>query len=86
MFVVVDELNPRKLSLLKNILSFQKMKYLKLSNLTCPGIIASGLSAKAERVCYRNVVFEHIQKAKVQSECLYLKVLECGGLEHIVNT
>jgi len=58
LYLVIDELNQKRLSCIKNMLSFVKMKYLKVMNMRMTGIVINGLASCAERICLKNVVFE----------------------------
>lgn len=50
------------------------------------GIALNGLTACSERIFFKNVVFEMIQRDVVRSACRYLTMKECGGLQHLLNT
>lgn len=61
-YLVVDELNSRRLSFVYNQCKYRKIKYLKVANCNLIGLYLNGLSANAERICFKNVVFQQICK------------------------
>ena len=82
----MDELNGDKVSRLKGMLSYQKIKYLKMVDMRCTGKALAGLSCFAERVCCINTVFEIPNKEISKSICRYLILKSCGGLQHTFRT
>lgn len=56
-YLVIDELNARRVSFIYNILKFQPIKYLKVANMNLAGLYLNGLASGAERICFKNVVF-----------------------------
>ena len=61
-FLVLDEVNNRRVSFAFNMFKFKKLKYMKFMNLNLTGLYLNGLVQAAERVCFKNVVFQSISK------------------------
>lgn len=69
LYLCADELNENRMSHLKQMMAGQKIKYLRLSNVRVPGICLHALSMHAERICFKNVVFEQLPRKEAKSEC-----------------
>ena len=54
---MLDEVNNRVVGFAHNMFKNKKMKYMKFMNLNLTGLYLNGLVARAERVCFKNVVF-----------------------------
>jgi hypothetical protein len=61
-YLVIDELNNRRTSFMYNMIKFKALKYLKVMNMSLTGLYLNGLAAGAERICFKNVVFQHIAR------------------------
>eukprot|EP00347_Sterkiella_histriomuscorum_P003974 403362225 len=85
-YLVMDELNERRTTFCYNMFKHKKIKYLKLMNGQIRGSYLNGLAACCERICFKNVVFMHISKEIVKSECKYLTMKSCSNIQHLEHT
>lgn len=85
-YLVIDELNNRRTSFMYNMIKFKALKYLKVMNMSLTGLYLNGLASGAERICFKNVVFQHIAREQVRSVCKYLTMKSCGNMQHLDHT
>jgi len=85
-YFVIDELNNRRVSFCYNMMKYRKLKYLKVMNTNISGLYVNGLCQAAERVCFKNVVFQNINKDVSKSECKYITMKSCANLQNLDHT
>ena len=55
-------------------------------NMNLAGLYLNGLSAGAERVCFKNIVFQLICRDQVKCATKYLTMKQCSNLQHMDHT
>jgi hypothetical protein len=81
--VTMDSLNHRRTTFCFTIFRNKKIKYLKMMNLGIVGLYLNGIVMRAERICFRNVVFSKTDHEIVKSECKYFTMKACSNIQHL---
>ena len=85
-YLVIDELNARRVSFMFNVVKYQPIAYLKICNLTLSGLYLNGLTQGADRVCFKNVVFCLIAREVVKCRSRFIVMKGCSNLQHLDHT